>query len=95
MPKITQPISDNHIIKLSKEKASQPDITGIPECARIKTVAEKLHCTRRHVQELMYAGKLKYYKPSNRLVLIDMDSVKALFAHPANEAVLQDRGAAK
>lgn len=64
-------------------------IDGIPETVRVKEAAALLHCTYRYIQDLMYTGKLKYYKPTSRVCLIDVDSLRSLFSKPENSAVLQ------
>ncbi|MBT1171423.1 MULTISPECIES: helix-turn-helix domain-containing protein [Bifidobacterium] len=63
---------------------------NIPKVLTIAETASLMRCSKRHVQHLMYSGILKYYKPTPRRVLIDLESVEALFAVPANAAVLKD-----
>ena len=61
----------------------------LPDTIRPKQLAAKLGVSERYIQNLMYSGKLRYFKPTSRMCLIDLDSVRALFATPENAAVLQ------
>ena len=70
------------------------DIPGVPATITIRQAASAAHCTPRQIQRMMYDGRVKYYKPTPRKALIDAASFAALFAHPANEAVLKG-GASK
>lgn len=67
---------------------SEPN--GIPETVTVRQAAGLLHSSVRQVQNLMYSGVLAYYKPSHNKVLISLDSIRALFATPANSAVLHN-----
>lgn len=74
---------------ISNNNPAMPMPEGIPETCRIPDAMKVLHCGYRHIQDLMYTGKLKYYKPTSRVCLIDVDSLRALFSKPENSAVLQ------
>jgi hypothetical protein len=64
-------------------------VKTLPDTIRPKQLAAKLGVSERYIQNLMYSGKLRYFKPTSRMCLIDLDSVRALFATPENAAVLQ------
>lgn len=64
-------------------------VKTLPDTIRPKQLAAKLGVSERYIQNLMYSGKLRYFKPTSRMCLIDLDSVRALFAVPENAAVLQ------
>lgn len=76
--------------KRRAQKNTFPTPNGIPETVTVRQAAGLLHSSVRQVQNLMYSGALTYYKPSHNKVLISVDSIRALFATPANAAVLHD-----
>lgn len=77
-------------MKASNQIQSHADLPkGVPETCRIPEAMKLLHCGYRHVQDLMYSGRLRYYKPTSRTVLINVDDIRAIFATPENAAVLQ------
>lgn len=50
---------------------------------------EILHASRSYVERLGYAGRVRYYKPSRRKLLLNAEDIDALLQVPANAAVLQ------
>ena len=61
----------------------------VPQMVTVRQASELLHCTTRHVQNLMYSGLLPFYKPTPRLCLIPVEAIQAIFKAPANDAILQ------
>ncbi|WP_432762352.1 helix-turn-helix domain-containing protein [Bifidobacterium crudilactis] len=50
----------------------------MPSTLTITETMDILKCSRSYVEKLMYSGKLIYYKPTKRHVLIDADSLSKL-----------------
>ncbi|MCI1889699.1 MAG: helix-turn-helix domain-containing protein [Bifidobacterium crudilactis] len=51
----------------------------LPETMTIPEAMEALHCSRSYIENLMYSGKITYYKPTKRHALIDVNSLNKLF----------------
>lgn len=66
-----------------------PEFPAIPPTYTTPEAQKLTHYSKRKLQDLMYSGQLKYYKLSQRHVLIDAVSLASLFKSGNSNVVEQ------
>lgn len=65
------------------------DSIDFPELVTKRKAAELLHCSTRNIERLMWSGRIRYFQPTPRKTLVDLDSLRSLVSVPANAAMLR------